>query len=199
MMIKTDVWEKLILNLFLSPPHYLDPISQSCEAHKFAQHEWQIQSYQPNFPFCCILLVTGILLLLAYPENHVEIWLVILFLSRKKFNATQICVLNSSMKLLGPVCLVSLFVVCLSRLAPTSLGFIDSLILVLFLSTQINSFPLSSVLLDHVNFVHNKCDLVHSSSTLAGTILHRSYGKVDILCRNFHIKPRVVKVKAGKF
>ena len=30
-----------------------------------------------------------------------EIWLVILFLSRKKFNAKQICVLSSTMKL-GP-------------------------------------------------------------------------------------------------
>ena len=29
---------------------------------------------------CCIFLVTGIQLLFAYPENHVEIWLVILFL-----------------------------------------------------------------------------------------------------------------------
>ncbi len=50
---------------------------------------------------CCILLVTGSQLLFAYPENHVEIWLVILFLSRKKFHAKQIFVLSSSMKL-GP-------------------------------------------------------------------------------------------------
>ncbi len=50
---------------------------------------------------CCILLVTGSQLLFAYPENHVEIWLVILFLSRKKFHAKQIVVLSSSMKL-GP-------------------------------------------------------------------------------------------------
>ena len=34
-------------------------------------------------------------------QNHVEIWLVILFLSRKKFHAKQIFVLSSSMKL-GP-------------------------------------------------------------------------------------------------
>ena len=51
--------------------------------------------------FCCILLVTGIQLLFAYPKNHIEIWLVILFLSRRKFHAKQICVLGSSMKL-GP-------------------------------------------------------------------------------------------------
>ena len=50
---------------------------------------------------CCILLVTDIQMLLAYPENHVEIWLVILFLSKKKFYAKQMFVLSSSMKL-GP-------------------------------------------------------------------------------------------------
>ena len=37
----------------------------------------------------------------AHPENHVEILLVILFLSRQKFHAKQIVVLSSSMKL-GP-------------------------------------------------------------------------------------------------
>ena len=47
------------------------------------------------------MLVTGIQLLIAYPENHVEVWLVILFLSRKEFHAKQIFVLSSSMKL-GP-------------------------------------------------------------------------------------------------
>ena len=50
---------------------------------------------------CCILLVTGLQLLVAYPENHVETWLVILLLSRKKCRAKQIVVLSSSMKL-GP-------------------------------------------------------------------------------------------------
>ena len=49
----------------------------------------------------CILFVTGNQLLLAYPENHVEIWLVIPFLSRKKFHAKQFFVFSSSMKL-GP-------------------------------------------------------------------------------------------------
>ena len=50
--------------------------------------------------------------------------------------------------------------------------------------------------IDHVNFVDNKCDVEHSLSILAGKILHGSYGKVEILCPNFHIKPRVMKVKA---
>ena len=35
----------------------------------------------------------------ACPENHVEIWLAFLFLSRAKFHAKQICVLSSSRKL----------------------------------------------------------------------------------------------------
>ena len=52
--------------------------------------------------------------------------------------------------------------------------------------------------IDHVNFVYNKCDLVHSLGILAGKILHWSYGKVDCLCHNFHINPRVMKVKAGQ-
>ena len=39
---------------------------------------------------CCIFLVTGIQLLFAYPKNHLEIWLVVLLLSRKKFHAKQI-------------------------------------------------------------------------------------------------------------
>ena len=38
----------------------------------------------------------------AYPDSHVENWLVILFLSRQKCHAKQIFVLSSSMKL-GPV------------------------------------------------------------------------------------------------
>ena len=50
---------------------------------------------------CCLLLVTGIQLLFAYLENHVEIWLVILFLLWQKIHGKQICVLSSSMKL-GP-------------------------------------------------------------------------------------------------
>ena len=49
----------------------------------------------------CILLVTSIQLLFAYPENHMEIWLEILFLWRQKFHAKLIVVLSSSVKL-GP-------------------------------------------------------------------------------------------------
>ena len=48
------------------------------------------------------MLVTGIQMLFAYPENHVEIGLVILFLPSQKFHAQQIVVLSSSMRL-GPV------------------------------------------------------------------------------------------------
>ena len=50
---------------------------------------------------CCILVVTSIQLLFAYPKNQVEIWLVILFLSRQKIHAMNIFVLSRSMKL-GP-------------------------------------------------------------------------------------------------
>ena len=51
---------------------------------------------------------------------------------------------------------------------------------------------------DHVNFVYIKCDLVHSLASLAGKILHWSLWEleVDILCHNFHINPRVMKVKS---
>ena len=51
---------------------------------------------------------------------------------------------------------------------------------------------------DHVNSVYNQCDLVHSLSILAGKILHWFYRKVYILCHNFHINPRVMKVKPGQ-
>ena len=56
------------------------------------------------------------------------------------------------------------------------------------------AFPIK-ITIDHVNFVYNKCDLVHSSASLAGKILHWSYGKVVILWHNFDIIPRVMKVK----
>ena len=39
---------------------------------------------------------------------------------------------------------------------------------------------------------------VHSLGNLAGKIQHWSCEKVDILCHNFHINPRVLKVKAGQ-
>ena len=47
---------------------------------------------------CYVLLVTGIQLLFAHPENHAEIWLVILFIPRKKFHAKLIILLGSSIK-----------------------------------------------------------------------------------------------------
>ena len=53
----------------------------------------QKQHYNQTL-ICCKLLITGIQLLFAYPENHMEIWLVALFLLRKKFHAKQICVLT---------------------------------------------------------------------------------------------------------
>ena len=60
---------------------------------------WYKKDDQPNLN---LLHLTGIQLLFAYPENHVEIRLVIPFLSRTKIRAKQICLLSSSMKL-GPV------------------------------------------------------------------------------------------------
>ena len=46
-----------------------------------------------------------------------------------------------------------------------------------------------------IDNVNNKCELLLSLSILAGIILHKSYGKVDILCHNIHINPRIMKVK----
>ena len=48
-----------------------------------------------------IACYSGIQLLFAYPENHMEFLLVILFLSRHKFHAKQIVVLSTSM-IYGP-------------------------------------------------------------------------------------------------
>ena len=47
------------------------------------------------------MLGTGIQVSFDYPENHVEVWLVILFLSRKKFHTKQIFVATGFIKL-GP-------------------------------------------------------------------------------------------------
>ena len=80
-------------------PNFIELLSTKiCLAWNFFLDKNRITN---QISICCILLVTGIQLLFAYPENHVEIWLVILFLSRKKFHAKQIFVLSSSMKL-GP-------------------------------------------------------------------------------------------------
>ena len=46
-----------------------------------------------------------------------------------------------------------------------------------------------------IDNVNNKCELLLSLSILAGIILHKLYGKVDILCHNIHINPRIMKVK----
>ena len=46
-----------------------------------------------------MLLLIGVQLVFACPENHVEIWLAFLFLSREKCHAKQICVLSSAIKL----------------------------------------------------------------------------------------------------
>ena len=70
--------------------------TQICLAWNFFLDKNRITN---KFSICCILLVTGIQLMFAHPENHVEIWLVILFLSRLKFHAKQISMLSSSMKL----------------------------------------------------------------------------------------------------
>ena len=51
----------------------------------------------------CLILVFSCCLL--NPENHMEIWLVILFLPRKKFHAQQVVVLTGFMKL-GPCLLI---------------------------------------------------------------------------------------------
>ena len=49
-----------------------------------------------------------------------------------------------------------------------------------------------------VTFVYYTCDLEHYLASLAGKILHLSYGKVDILWQNVCINLRVMKVKAGQ-
>ena len=51
-----------------------------------------------KFVFVVYFLLHGIQLLFAYPDNHEEIWLVILFSSRKTFPAKQVFVLSSFMK-----------------------------------------------------------------------------------------------------
>ena len=57
------------------------------------------------------MLDTGNQLLVANPEYHVEIWLVILLLSTEKCHAKQMFVLSSSMKL-GPGLVVWGLLVC---------------------------------------------------------------------------------------
>ena len=71
-------------------------LTTSGKKHNFFLDKNRITS---QIYICCIVLVTGTRLLFAYPENHVEIWLVILLLSRQKFHAKQMFVLSSSTKL----------------------------------------------------------------------------------------------------
>ena len=87
----------------LSPgPKSIELLStKSCLAwHFFIDKK---RDYQPNFYLLHVTsyTCTCMQLLFACPENHVEIWLVFLFLSREKCHARQIVVLSSSMKL-GP-------------------------------------------------------------------------------------------------
>ena len=78
-------------------PNFIELLSTKiCSALNFFLDKNRITN---QIPICCILLVTGTQLLFTYPENHVEIWSVILFLSREKFHAKQIVMLSSSMKL----------------------------------------------------------------------------------------------------
>ena len=53
----------------------------------FIEHDisFLIKKQDYKISCCCILLVIGIHLLFAYPENLVEIWLVILFLSKEDY------------------------------------------------------------------------------------------------------------------
>ena len=73
------------LNVISTPgPNFIELLSTSiCLAWNFFLDKNRITS---QITICCILL--GIQLLFAYPENHVEIWLVIRFLSKKKCHAT---------------------------------------------------------------------------------------------------------------
>ena len=65
-------------------PNFIELLSsQICLAWNFFLDKNRIN----RISICCILLVTSIQLLFAYPVNHVKIWLVILFLSRQIFHA----------------------------------------------------------------------------------------------------------------
>ena len=71
--------------------------------HRAAKHKtvlskkflpWKKNSTN-QISICCILRVTGVQQLSAYPEDHVEIWLVILFLSGQKCHANFVSWTNS--------------------------------------------------------------------------------------------------------
>ena len=90
-------WLYALHGMLISGPNFIELLSTKiCLAWNFFLGKNRVTN---QISICCILLVAGIQLLFAYPENHMEIWLVVLFLSRKKFHAEQIFVLSCSMKL----------------------------------------------------------------------------------------------------
>ena len=73
------------LSWILPGPNFIELLSTKiCLAWNFFLDKNRITNH---ISICCLLLVTGTQLLFAYPENHVEIWLVILLLSMKKCHA----------------------------------------------------------------------------------------------------------------
>ena len=80
-------------------PDFIELLStKTCLAWHFFLDKNRITN---NISIWWLLPVTGIQLLLAYPEYHMEIWLENLVLWRQQFHAKHIFVLSSSMKL-GP-------------------------------------------------------------------------------------------------
>ena len=71
-------------------PNFIEPLSTKiCLACNFFLNKNRITNQ--NFNFLHKLLVTGIQLLFAYAENHVEIFLVILFLSMNFMLSNFLC------------------------------------------------------------------------------------------------------------
>ena len=94
------IWHCIIMALCWEPgPNFIEVLSTKiCLTWNFFLDKNRITN---QISIWCILPVTGIQLLFAYPENRMEIWFEILFLWRPKFHAKQIFLLSSSMKL-GP-------------------------------------------------------------------------------------------------
>ena len=80
-------------------PNFIELRTKICLAWNFFFDKTRITN---QISICFILLVTGIQLLFACPENHMEIWLVILFLSRKIFMLSNFFVLWWRVNKLGP-------------------------------------------------------------------------------------------------
>ena len=71
-------------SMFRSGPKFIVlPSTKFCLAWNFVLDKTRITI---QIIICCILPDTSIQTLFASPENHVKIWLGILFLSRKKFD-----------------------------------------------------------------------------------------------------------------